>query len=180
MARNAAAGRYGKALFELATEEGRATEVREELAGLAEALEQSDELSNVLLQPLYPANERKSVLAAVAEQLGTSPTLQRFYSFLIDQRRLVDIEAIREAYESLADAATGVARAEIRSASPLDTEQLERLTQALAARVGQDVSVTVEVDPELLGGVVAKVGDLLLDGSLRSQLDQMRSALLDD
>jgi F-type H+-transporting ATPase subunit delta len=180
MARNAAAGRYAKALFELAREDGRAAEVRQEHAALADSVEESAELADVLLQPLYPANERKSVLAAVAEQLGSSPVLRQFYSFLIDQRRLVDIAAIRESYDELVDAMTGVARAEIRSASPLEPDQLERLTRALAARVGQDVSVSVEVDPDLLGGVVAKVGNLLLDGSLRSQLNQMRGRLLVD
>lgn len=180
MARNTAAGRYAKALFELAREAERADEVRAELSALADLVEQNADLGDVLLQPLYPAKERKAVLAAVAEQLGASPVLLQFYSFLIDQRRLVDIAAIRESYVELADASTGVARAEIRSASPLEPDQLERLTRALATHVGRDVSVSVEVDPDLLGGVVAKVGNLLLDGSLRSQLNQMRGRLLED
>lgn len=180
MGRNAAAGRYAKALFELAREEGCADEVRSELSALADLVDENAELGSVLLQPLYPAHERKSVLAAVADQLGASAILRQFYAFLIDQRRLVDIAAIRESYEELADTMTGVARAEIRSASPLEPDQLERLTRALATHVGQEVSVSVEVDPSLLGGVVAKVGNLLLDGSLRSQLNQMRGRLLED
>ena len=180
MARSAAADRYGKALFQLAKEEGRGGEIRAELGAFADALSESQELRDVLLQPIYPASERQAVLDAVAEQLGSSGTLRNFYSFLIDQRRLVDAFAIRDAYDRLADAELGVTQVDVRTASALDDDQLDRLRTALAARTGGDVSLSVEVDPDLLGGVVAKVGDLLFDGTLRSQLAQMRASLLEE
>ena len=129
------------------------------------------------IQPLHPAGERRAVLSAVAEQLGASVLLRSFYSFLIDQRRLVDLDAIREEYARLAEAAAGLVHAEVISARPLRDDQRERLKQALSARTGQQLDIQVSVDPELLGGVVAKVGDLVFDGSLRTQLEQLRAGL---
>ena len=131
MARNAAAERYAKALFQLAKESGRSAEVRSELAAFAAALDENDALRDVLLQPLHPASERQAVLGSLAEQLGSSGTLRSFYAFLIDQRRLVDVEAIQAAYDRLADAEQGVTQVEVRTAASLDDDQLDRLRSAL-------------------------------------------------
>lgn len=178
MARGAAARRYAKALFSLASEAARAEAVRGELASFGELLEQERELNDVLARPLHPAAQRRAALDAVARRLGASELVRHFLAFLIDQRRLVDFEAIRSAYEELADEAAGVTRAEVRSASELDDAQQERLRRALAARTGSEVELRVRVEPELLGGVVAQVGDLVFDGSLRTQLRQLHATLI--
>jgi F-type H+-transporting ATPase subunit delta len=178
MTLGAVARRYAKALFELAREEGREAEVRAELGALAELLDESPELRAVLLQPLHPAVQRRAVLEAVSERLRVSALLRHFCAVLIEQRRLVDLDAIRAEYDRLADAEAGRMRAEVVSAAPLRDEQLARLRDALAARVGRQLDLEVRVDPELLGGVVAKVGDLLFDGSLRTQLRQLRAGLV--
>jgi F-type H+-transporting ATPase subunit delta len=178
MARGAAARRYAKALYALAREEGRPDDVRAELGRLKALLEANAELHDVLMQPIHPAAERRAVLARVSERLGSSPLLERFYGFLIRQRRLVDFDAIVREYERLADAEAGVTQAQVRSASPLRDEQLERVRRALAARTGRQVTLHVEVDPALIGGVVAQVGDLVFDGSLRAQLEHLRANLV--
>jgi F-type H+-transporting ATPase subunit delta len=178
MTAGAVARRYAKALFELAREDGRASEARGELGALADLLDESAELHAVLLQPLHPAAQRRAVLDAVSERLGTSALLRHFCAVLIEQRRLVDLAAIRAEYDRLADLEAGRMRAEVVSATPLRDEQLAKLREALAARVGRELDVEVRVDPELLGGVVAKVGDLLFDGSLRTQLRQLRAGLV--
>lgn len=180
MARGAAARRYAKALFGLAEESDQVAAIRAELTGLAELLEQSTDLRDVLLTPLHPVAQRRAVLEVVAERMGASPLLRHFYAFLIDQRRLLDFGAIRAEFELLADKQAGVTRAEVRSAGPLDEAQLSRLRDALAARTGGSIELDVQVDPSLLGGVVAKVGDLVFDGSLRTQLTQLRSTLSGD
>lgn len=177
MARGAAARRYAKALFGLAREAGRVEAVRGELASFGELLEQSRGLHDVLARPLHPAAQRRRALDAVAERIGASELVRHFLAFLLDQRRLVDYEAIREAYEEHADEAAGVTRAEVRSASELDDAQQERLRRALAARTGREVELRLRVEPELLGGIVAQVGDLVFDGSLRTQLRQLHAAL---
>ena len=178
MARAAAARRYAKALYGLAREEGRVGEVQGELASMADLLAESGELRGALFRPLYPVSERRRVLERVADRLETTPVVKNFYLFLVEQRRLVDFEAIRAEYARLADLDVGRIRAEVRTASPLDDAQLDRLRRALGGRTDQNVELSIETDPSLLGGAVAKVGDLVFDGSLRSQLRQLRANLM--
>ncbi len=177
MAGAAAAGRYAKALFQLAKEQGAVTGIRTELRKLAALLDEHPELREVLLQPLHPAPQRRAVLAQVGEKLGSSPLLKSFTGFLIDQRRFVDLEAIEQAFVALADADAGLTKAVVRTASPLTDDQRARLQQALARRAGTDVELEVQIDESLLGGVVAKIGDTVYDGSLKSQLQQLRLSL---
>jgi F-type H+-transporting ATPase subunit delta len=177
MPRAGAPRRYAKALFQLAQEAGSVDRVRAELAGFAGVLEGNQELRDVLLRPLHPAAERRAVLAGLSEHAGSSLLLRHFFSFLIDQRRLVDTSAICEEYEHLADELAGLTRATVRTAAPLRPEQVDKLQAALSRRVGRDVQITVEVVPALIGGLVAQVGDLVLDGSLRTQLTQLRASL---
>lgn len=177
MARTSGARRYAKALFGLAQEAGRVTEVRAEVESLGRLVGENAELRDVLIQPLYPAGERRAVLAAVAEGLRASPLLKNFLSFLVDQRRLVDWATIEAEYGRLADVAAGLTKAHVRSASPLSDAQRERLQRALERKSGGHIELELEVDPSLLGGAIAKVGDLVYDGSLRTQLRQLRANL---
>jgi F-type H+-transporting ATPase subunit delta len=180
MAGTAAGRRYAKALFQLAEESGKVPEVRGELDALTKQLADHRELEDALLRPLYPVAERRAVLSAVADRFGASPLLKNFFSFLIDSRRLVQFDAIRAEYGRLADERAGLIRATVRVAGELSDEQRERLRRALAARVGRQVELAVQVDPSLLGGLVAQVGDVVYDGSLRTQLRQLRESLARD
>lgn len=173
----AAARRYARALFGLAKDEGRISETREELRQLASLLDSNEELRNALFRPLHPIVERRAVLREVSDRLGAGVTVRNFFSYLIDQRRLIDFDGICAEYERLADVAAGRTRAEVVTAAPLSDEQRERLRRALSARTGQDVELDVAVDATLLGGVIASVGTLVFDGSLRTQLNQLRSSL---
>jgi len=177
MRAGSSARRYARALFALAGEEGRVEEVRRELDALVALIEGNEELSHAIFRPLHPAAERRRVLRATCERLGASPTLQRFCAFLVDQRRVVEIAEIRAAYAALADAAAGRMRARVVSASPLSEAQRERLRRALAARTGRELELETEVDAALLGGAIASVGDLVFDGCLRTQLEQLRQSL---
>jgi len=177
MRSGAAARRYGRALFGLAREESRITEIRGELASFADVLASSEELYDALFQPLHPVAERRAVLRGISQRLGASHTVQNFFSFLVDQRRLVDFEGIRSEYERLADADAGRTRADVVTASPLSEDQRERLRSALSTRTGKDVELDVSVDASLLGGAIASVGALVFDGSLRTQLSQLRASL---
>jgi F-type H+-transporting ATPase subunit delta len=172
-----AARRYARALFGLAKEEGQTTETRGELATLAELFAASPELREALSTPLYPVKERRSVLEAVAQAENFSRLITNFYSFLIDQRRLVDFPGIREEYARLVDEDSGLITAEVTSASPLDQRRQDRLRRALSERTGFEVRLEVEVDEDLIGGAIAKVGDLVFDGSIRAQLESLRGNL---
>jgi F-type H+-transporting ATPase subunit delta len=177
MRRTAAARRYARALFALARETDRVAEVHGELEAMAELLAAYPALARSLFRPLHPAAQRRAVLRAVSERLGASPTVRNFYAFLIDQRRLVDFPAIRAEYGRLADAAAGRTHAAVVSAAPLRDEQRERLRRALSVRTGQEVELSETVDPSLLGGAIATIGGLVFDGSLRTQLSQLRATL---
>lgn len=177
MPTSAAARRYARALFGLAKEERRVRETSDELDGLAKLFEQSAALREALLTPLHPVKERKAVLLALADRGGLGGTMKNFCAFLIDQRRLVDYPGIHEEFQRLSDEAAGLVTAEVVSASPLDDRRKDRLRRALSERTGQEVQLDIRIDPLLIGGAIAKVGDMVFDGSLRAQLDQLRASL---
>ncbi|MFO0689539.1 MAG: F0F1 ATP synthase subunit delta [Myxococcota bacterium] len=172
-----AAQRYAKALFGLAQDDRRHREVRAELARLRAIFAASREVSAALLTPMHPAAERKAALKALAVRENVGPLVQNFLGFLVDQRRLIQFEAIALAYDALADQAEGMLTAEVKVASPLDDRRKDRLRRALSDRTGREVKLQIEVDPSLIGGAIAKVGDLVFDGSLRTQLSQLRANL---
>lgn len=176
----AAARRYAKALFRIASEDDTLAATRAELGALDDLLADNEALRDALFRPLHPGAERRQVVRAVADKLGASEMLQRFCGFLVDQRRLVDFAAIRAEFDRLASESEGRTEARITSAKPLDEATRERLVRALSARTGREVTATVEIDPDLIGGVVAQVGDLVFDGSLRTQLQQLRTNLTKD
>lgn len=178
MPKSAAARRYAKALFSLAQEEGRIDAARSEISGLTELLEASPELRDVLFRPLHPVAQRKAVLADVAARIGLSPTVRHFLALLLDHGRMDQLFEVRTELERLAAEAAGRLDAEVVAAADLAPEQLERLRRALSARTRRDVQLQVRIDPSILGGVVAKVGDLVFDGSLRTQLGQLRATLM--
>ena len=177
MRTSAATRRYARAIFELAREDDRVTEVRREFSELSEVVAESKELRTALLTPLHPVEERKKVLNALAERLNLSTRVRNFLAFLVDKRRLIALAAIHEEYERLADELSGRLIAEVRTATPLDEDQQTRLRGALSGATGRDVELEVTLEPELIGGAIAKVGGLIFDGTLRAQLAQLRTNL---
>jgi F-type H+-transporting ATPase subunit delta len=173
----AAARRYARALFSIARDETRIEDVRRELVAIQEVMRESRELRDAILQPLHPGAERRRVFKEVCQKLGTSGVVTNFCTFLVDQRRVIDFDSICDAYGRLADDAAGRTRARVVSASPLSDTQRSQLKTALAARTGLQVELEESVDSSLLGGAVASVGGLVFDGSLRTQLEQLRSSL---
>src|SRR5262245_3817886 len=177
MRSSAAARRYARALFALADETGAVAQIRDELAQIAALFESDPALRNALFQPLHPVAERRAVLRSLCERLALSAIVNNSFAYTIDQRRLIDFDAIHSEFETLADAAAGRIKARVVSAAELDGTQRARLQNALAARTGRDVELDVAVDPSLIGGVVASVGNVVFDGSLRTQLQQLRDTL---
>jgi F-type H+-transporting ATPase subunit delta len=166
---------YASALFEIAKAEGNLDEVEDELFRFARSLEASDELRNVLTDELVPAERRQAI---VEELLGhkASPTTVALVSFVVGAGRGRDLPAIISKLVERAAAEKDRAVAEV-SAIPLTDDQRHRLAAALANATGKQVVVKVIVDPSILGGIVATVGDAVIDGSVRTRLDQIRSLL---
>ena len=167
---------YASALFEVARAEGNLDEVEDELFRFARSLEGSDELRNALTDELVPAERRQAI---VEDLLGpkASPTTVSLVSLVVGSGRGRDLPAIIGKLVERAAAEKDRAVAEVRSAIPLTADQQRRLAAALANATGKQVEVKVVVDPSVLGGAVATVGDAVIDGSVRTRLDQIKSLL---
>ncbi len=173
----AIARRYAKALLLIGKEDGQAETYREELDGLAKLLADNRELEQAVTNPLYDSEGRKKVLRAVIDMLELSSVMESFMQLLFDKGRIGFLSSINEFYQKLADDLKGVARASLVSATELPEETVERIREALSKRTGKSVVLDVEQDPSLIGGIVTKIGDLVLDGSVKTQLFNMRESL---
>lgn len=167
---------YATALFEIARAEGTLDEVEDELFRFARAYESNDQLRNALTDELVPLESRQGVVETLLGEQATSTTRQ-LVSMVVGAGRGRDLPAIIDRLVARAAAAKDAAVAEVRAAVELSADQIDRLTAALANATGRNVRVKVVVDPSVLGGIVATIGDTVIDGSVRSRLDQMKSRL---
>lgn len=171
------ARRYAKALLAIGRENGQAETYKEELEGFVKLLEERKELDMAITNPLYDAEGRKKVLQAVVERAGLSQVMTSFLSLLFDKGRIQYLRDIYAFYEKLTDELANIVRADLVSASDLPEETIEKIRAALAQKTGKEVKMDVKVDPGLIGGAVTKIGDLVLDGSVRSQLKSLKESL---
>jgi F-type H+-transporting ATPase subunit delta len=167
---------YATALFEIAKAEGRLDEVEDELFRFARSLEASDALRDALTDELVPAERRQAI---VEDLLGAkaSPTTTALVSFVIGSGRGRDLPAIIARLVERAAESKDRSVAEVRSAVPLTEDQQTRLAAALANATGKQVEIKVVLDPSILGGLSASVGDVVIDGSVRTRLDQLKTLL---
>ena len=147
------------------------------LSTLRDVVEDSEELKDVLVNPIYVKEQRRAIAAKLAAGLGLDEAPANLLSLLADRNRLGELGGIVTAFGRMADEKLGRVRAHVTSASPLDAAIAERLSAKLTAAVKGEVLLDHSVDPSLIGGVVAQVGDLVYDGSLRTQLEDLRRAL---
>lgn len=172
------AKRYARALFELATEQGQVEKIGQALDAVATALQQSDELWGVVENPKHPLEVKRNVMQAIAERVGAPITVTHALMMLTERRRLRHLRAIADAYQSMAEEKAGRLRAEVVSAAPLPDAYYRELEATLSEVTGRKVTLVRRTDPSLIGGVVAKVGDTVFDGSIRNRLRDIRHQLL--
>jgi F-type H+-transporting ATPase subunit delta len=125
---------------------------------------------------LYESAARRRVLESLIVKLKFSKTMESFLILLFEKGRFGFLEHINDFYQKLADELKGVSRATVTSASRLSADVVERIRAALSKRTGKDIILDVKQDPRLIGGVVTQIGDLVLDGSIRTQLLNMRES----
>lgn len=167
---------YAEALFSIAQAEGELETVEEQLYALAKLVERQARLREALVDPALPAENKRGLIRDVLGERA-NPVAVNVLGFLVDQGRSRDIGRIVEGLAEVAAARRQHAVAEVRSAVPLDDAQRRRLAEALSAATGRKVEVKVAVDPALIGGVIARVGDEIFDGSVRSRLDEAKQHL---
>jgi F-type H+-transporting ATPase subunit delta len=171
------ARRYAKALLLIGTEDGQADAYRQELDRATRMIAGQEDLKRAINNPLYDAAGRRELLKAVIQKLALSKVLSQFLVLLFDKGRFGFLESVNDFYQKLADDLKGIARASVVSATALSAEAIDKIREGLAKRTGKDIILDVHQDPELIGGIVTKIGDLVLDGSVRTQLVNMRESL---
>lgn len=167
---------YATALFEVARAEGNLERVEAELYQMARAIEGSDELRSKLTDQALPVELRQGI---VEDLLGerAQPVTKALVSFVVGSGRARDLPTIIDLLVRRSADERAEAVAEVRSAIPLDDDQQRRLADALSRRTGKKVTVKVNVDASILGGIVATIGDTVIDGSIRRRLDQLKETL---
>jgi F-type H+-transporting ATPase subunit delta len=171
------ARRYAKAIFDLGSAQGGLDKIGADLRTLAKAMKVSPELAQTLSSPAIKRSDRRKVLDALMQHIGVVSTTRNTVYLLLDGERLSSLPMISREIDRMIEEKAGRVSAEITSAKVLDPSQLSQITAALEKLSGKKVSVSSRQDPDLLGGVVAKVGDTVYDGSLRTQLRTLRDEL---
>ncbi len=177
MSANAIARRYAKALVQLAAEEGAVEKFHGDLAGVADLFSAHAELGSLLSNPAYGIEAKLEILRDVADKLSLSGSVRNFLLLLQERNRMSCLPAIFSSYSVLADELSGVVRPLITSALPLDDARITEIKAALEKSTGKKVILTVEIDPTLIGGLITKIGDKVLDGSVKTQLTRIEAIL---
>ncbi|GGE47772.1 ATP synthase subunit delta [Marinicauda pacifica] len=169
--------RYAKALFELALEAKSLDATEADLTTLGEAFAQSSELRLVAASPLYGRDDKVNAFSALADKLGLGDLTKNFVAVMARNARAGDLPDAVRAFKQMAAERRGATTADVESADKLTAAQLKELQAALKSALGRDVEVRAEVNPELIGGLVVKVGSRMFDSSLRTKLEGMRNAM---
>ena len=172
------AGRYASALYALASEQRQTGEIAAALRIVSDLIAESPDLRRLVRSPVFSAPVQIKAFDAILEKAGVSGVAANFVRLVASKRRLFALPDMIRGYNQLYDAARGLTRAEVTSAAPLSDEQVAALKEQLRGKAsGQDVEVSVKVDPALIGGLVVKLGSRMVDGSLRTKLNAIRTAM---
>jgi F-type H+-transporting ATPase subunit delta len=169
--------RYARAIFDLAVEAGQTSAVTRELASFAAVYAQSHDLRSVLGNPLVSQPQRDAVLKDIATRLGMSQLSTNSVRYIASRRRLSSLPDIARRLSSLSDEKAGVVRATVTSAGQLSESYYEKLTAELEGLTGRKIVLERKQDPALIAGVVTRIGDNTIDGSVRGKLEQLQRQL---
>jgi F-type H+-transporting ATPase subunit delta len=163
---------YARALFEVGREQGKLDLLREQLGEFADALDQTRELSVFFFSPYFSTKEKREGLERLLD--GADESFLNFLGMLIENHRMPVIFRIRQEYERLWQDENLLLPVEITSAVALDQATTEGLGERIGQRAGRKVALAARVDPDILGGIVLRVGNSILDASIRNRLEQLR------
>lgn len=168
---------YANALFVVAEKHGRADDVGRDVGALAALVAEHDELRTVFHSPVVTAARKRDLVAALLDRIGAAIETRRAFELLADNDRLSLIGDVAAAYQARALDASGVVRADLVTAVPIGDERQAALAAALGRATGRRVVLTGRVDPDIIGGAVARVGSVVYDGSVTRQLERMKQRL---
>ena len=170
-------GRYASALFELASDQGQVSAVEGDLEKLGEAIAVCADLAALIRNPQVSRDDAARAMDGVAGALGLAGLTRNFLGVLAGNRRLFALPQIIRAFAAIAAAQRGEVNAEVTSAHALSDEQLASLAQKLRVREGKEVKIKASVDPEILGGLVVRIGSKQIDSSIRTRLNSLAHAM---
>jgi F-type H+-transporting ATPase subunit delta len=174
------ARRYAKGLLDAAIDAGEsvdAQQLSEQLSALSQVVDSHDGLQVVLINPAIGWENKAAILADIAERLQMNNLLRSFLRLLAEKERLDHLQLIAEVFSDLVDEHRGVVTAEVATPIELESQQAAAVQQRLADALGHEVRLKTRTEPELLGGLVTRIGDVVYDGSLRSHLERIRRRL---
>jgi F-type H+-transporting ATPase subunit delta len=171
------AGRYASALFDLARDQRQIDSVGRSLEALGSALADSKDLNELVTSPLVSRQEAGKAFEALAPQLGLDPITANFLGVLARNGRKNQLRAVIRAFRRLAAEHRGETTAEVITARPLNDDQIAQLKQQLRTRAGRDVAIDAQVDSNILGGIVVKLGSQQIDASIRTKLNRLAQAM---
>ena len=177
LANSGVSARYAEALFDLAREAGALDQVEGDLKSLQSAFDGSADFRAFLKSPVYDADAKARAIAAIADKAGASALTKNFLGVVARNRRLFVLDGVLKAFFAKLASHRGEISAEATSAAPLSDDQLTRLRGEIEGIVGKAVNLQARVDPALLGGLVVKVGSTMIDSSLRTKLNRLKSKL---
>jgi F-type H+-transporting ATPase subunit delta len=163
---------YARALFEVANEHDSLDEIHDQLNAFADAVHENRELAQFFFSPYFSASEKKEGLHRAVQ--GANPAFTNFLEALIERHRMPAIFRIRTEFETLWDEARKLLPVRITSAIELDSDTISALGERIGKQVDRQVEVSTTVDPDILGGVVLQVGNVILDASIKNRLEQLR------
>jgi len=171
------AGRYANAVFELAQEEKSVEAVERDFITLRTLIDQNPDLARLVKAPVFTRDEQSRTMNAVLEKMGAANLTSKFILTLAAKRRLFALCDIIRAYERLIAKLRGEVQAQVTSARTLSDAETAELKAILKSKLGRDPRLEAKVDPNLLGGLVVKVGSRMIDSSLRTKLNSIRAAM---
>jgi F-type H+-transporting ATPase subunit delta len=163
---------YARSLFAVAQEHDKLEELREQLGQFADALHDNRDLAIFFFSPYFSTPEKKDGLERAVE--GADPTLINFLELLIEKHRMPAIFRIRRHFERLWEQENKILAVQISTATTLDDAIVKQIGERIGQDTGQRIELTTEVDPDVLGGIVLRVGNSILDASIRNRLDNLR------
>lgn len=172
--------RYARALLEVGIDKGSAKDLLGQITEYAELYEASRELRNVLSNPGVQLEERRELVRAIGSKAGWNPFIINIGLLLLDNDRVRYLPGIAAEMSKMYDEHVGNVRAHVTSARDLSAGRTEDIKKAIANLTGKNVLLETEVDSELIGGVVTRVGSVVYDGSIRNQLNNLRESILEE
>lgn len=172
------AKRYSKALIDLAVEANSVDKVLSELLDFKSKLDASPSMKTVMVNPSFRTEQRIGVLRDLVGNLKYSDLTRRFLFLLASKNRMLAIDDVIREFHNYSDGLRGVVRVSVTTAVPLPEQQNRQLVAQIETLTGKKAVVTHHVDPKIIGGIVTRINDLLIDGSVATQLQRMRGALL--